>query len=109
MVPEYMPEEEREGTNALCVHNMHRAPAQPERLFMQFHGSVYRSDDQGASWNDIHEGLPSGFGFPLVIDPADPDSAFVIPLVGADDRVTPEDKVRVYAHPRRGPDLGSPG
>lgn len=97
MVPEYMPEEEREGTNTLCVHNMHRAPTQPERLFMQFHGSVYRSDDQGASWNDIHEGLPSGFGFPLVIDPADPDSAFVIPLVGAEDRVTPEDKVRVYA------------
>ena len=96
MVPEYMPEEEREGTNALCVHNMHRAPARPERLFMQFHGSVYRSDDQGSSWNDIQRGLPSGFGFPLATDPADPDSAFVIPLVGADDRVTPEEQVRVY-------------
>jgi hypothetical protein len=96
LVPRYLPEEAREGTNALCVHNMHRAPAAPERLFMQFHGSVYRSDDAGSSWNEIAEGLPSGFGFPLAIDPADPDSAFVIPLTADADRVTPEGKVRVF-------------
>ncbi|HEX7247657.1 MAG TPA: exo-alpha-sialidase [Actinomycetota bacterium] len=97
LVPEYMPEEAREGTNALCVHNMHRAPTRPERLFMQFHGNVYRSDDAGSSWNEIRSGLPTeGFGFPLVIDPADPDSAYVIPLVGAEDRVTPEAQVRVF-------------
>ena len=96
LVPEYLPEEAREGTNTLCVHNMHRAPRRPERLFMQFHGGVYRSDDEGASWIDIAAGLPSSFGFPLVVDPADPDSAFVIPLVGAESRVTPEGRVRVY-------------
>ena len=96
LVPEYMPEEAREGTNALCVHNMHRAPERPERLFMQFHGNVYRSDDEGSSWTAIREGLPSGFGFPLVIDPGDPDTAFVIPLVADVDRVTPDARVRVY-------------
>jgi photosystem II stability/assembly factor-like uncharacterized protein len=96
MVPLYMPEEMREGTHALCVHNMHRAPLRPERLFMQFHGSVYRSDDQGQTWNDIAAGLPSGFGFPLAIDPADPDRAFVIPLDSAEDRVTPGGRVGVY-------------
>ena len=96
LVPEYMPEEAREGTNVLCVHNMHRAPTRPERLFMQFHGNVYRSDDEGSSWSEIRHGLPSGFGFPLVIDPADPDSAFVIPLVADVDRVTPEGRVRVF-------------
>ena len=97
LVPLYMPEEQRADTNVLCVHNMHRAPIRPERLFLQFHGSVYRSDDEGASWIDIAEGLPSGFGFPMTLDPADPDSAYVIPLVGAEDRVTPDAKVRVYA------------
>ena len=96
LVPDYIPEEAREGSNALCVHNMHRAPRRPERLFMQFHGNVYRSDDEGASWNEIAGGLPSGFGFPLAIDPADPDSAYVIPLVGAEDRVTPDGRVRVF-------------
>jgi hypothetical protein len=96
LVPRYMPEEERENTNALCVHNMYRSPARPERLFQQFHGGVYRSDDAGATWNDIGAGLPSDFGFPLVVDPSDPDAAFVIPLVGAEDRVTPDGAMRVY-------------
>ena len=46
--------------------------------------------------DDIADGLPSDFGFPLAIDPADPDSAYVIPLVADIDRVTPEGRVRVY-------------
>ena len=40
--------------------------------------------------------LPSDFGFPLAVDPADPDSAYVIPLVADMDRVMPEGRVRVY-------------
>jgi photosystem II stability/assembly factor-like uncharacterized protein len=94
--PRYLPEEAREGSHALCIHNMRRAMRSPERLFMQFHGSVYRSDDAGSSWTDIAAGLPSGFGFPLVVDSADPDSAYVIPLVADVDRVTPDGCVRVY-------------
>ncbi len=63
---------------------------------MQFHGGVYRSDDAGASWTAIGDGLPSDFGFPLAVDPADPDSAYVIPLVADMDRVMPDGRVRVY-------------
>jgi BNR/Asp-box repeat len=96
LIPRYMPEDTWPDTNVLCVHNMHRAPLAPERLFMQFHGSVYRSDDAGSTWNDIAAGLPSGFGFPMTIDPADPDSAFVIPLASDGDRVTPDGRVNVY-------------
>jgi len=96
LVPRYVPEEAREGSPDLCVHNMHRAQLRPERMFMQFHGGVYRSDDAGETWLDIAEGLPSDFGFPMVIDPRDPGRAFVIPLVADRDRVTPEGKVRVY-------------
>jgi hypothetical protein len=95
LYPRYAPEDVRETTMDLCVHNMHRAPLRPERLFMQFHGGVYRSDDGGHVWTSIAEGLPSDFGFPLVIDPADPDSAYVIPLAEGD-RMTPDGRVRVY-------------
>jgi photosystem II stability/assembly factor-like uncharacterized protein len=96
LYPRYMPEEKRHETIDLCVHNMHRAPKRPERLFMQFHGGVYRSDDAGETWESIADGLPSDFGFPMVIDPDDPDSAFVIPLVADLDRTTPDGRVRVY-------------
>ncbi len=103
LVARYLPEEVAEllpepppGQIALCVHRVHRARRNPERLFLQFHGGVYRSDDAGASWTEIGDGLPSDFGFPLAVDPADPDSAFVIPLTADMDRVTPEGRVRVY-------------
>ena len=96
LYPRYMPEEARADTIDLCVHNMHRAPTRPERLFMQFHGGVYRSDDAGESWTSIADGLPSDFGFPMVLDPEDADSAYVIPLVADMDRTTPEGRVRVY-------------
>ena len=96
IAPRYVPEEALGTTLDLCVHNLHRAPLRPERLFMQFHGGVYRSDDAGDSWVDIAAGLPSDFGFPMAIDPRDPDRAFVVPLVADGDRVTPEGKLRVY-------------
>jgi len=96
LVPRYLPEDAREGSIDLCVHDLDRATKRPERMFMQFHGGVYRSDDAGETWTDIAGGLPSDFGFPMVLDPADPDSAYVIPLKGGDDRVTPDGRVRVY-------------
>lgn len=101
LVPRYLPEEARRDTYSHCVHNLRRAPLRPERLFMQFHGGVYRSDDAGASWLEIGGvgttgGLPADFGFPLEIDPTDPDRAFVIPLTADLDRVTHEGKVRVF-------------
>ena len=96
LYPRYLPEDKREDTLDLCVHNMHRHPKRPERLFMQFHGGVYRSDDAGETWVSIAEGLPSDFGFPMVLDPDDPDSAYVIPLVADLDRTTPDGRVRVF-------------
>ena len=96
LVPRYLPEEAREDTLTLCVHNMHRAQLNPERLMMQFHGGVYRSDDAGRSWASIADGLPSDFGFPMVVDPRDPDSAFVIPLNADLDRVSAEGRLRVF-------------
>jgi molybdopterin converting factor small subunit len=104
IVPKYLPEEARGEAVDLCVHNMHRSPTQPETLYLQFHGGVFRSDDAGETWADIgtDTGLPSDFGFPLVADPANPDRAWVIPLTADIDRVTPEGRVRVYETSDRG-------
>jgi photosystem II stability/assembly factor-like uncharacterized protein len=99
IVARYLPEEARaDAIIGYCVHHVRRSPARPERLFMQFHDGVYRSDDGGSTWLDVGSGtdLPSDFGFPLVVDPADPESAYVIPLVGAEDRTTPGGAVRVW-------------
>ena len=102
LVPRYLPEEAREDALMLCVHNMHRVRQIPERLYMQFHGGVYRSDDTGVTWTDIGASLPADFGFPLALDPHDPDRAFVIPLSSDEDRVTPEGRLRVFETRDRG-------
>ena len=109
--PGYLPEEALADENAgRCVHHVERAPTRPERMFMQFHGGVYRSDDAGQSWTDIGGGgLPSDFGFPLTVDPADPDSAYLIPLVADMDRVTPDGCVRVYETRNAGSDWAPRG
>ena len=79
LAPRYVPDDADPGM-ALCVHDLHRAAQRPERMYMQFHGGVYRSDDGGETWTDVGAGLPSDFGFPLTVDPADADCAYVIPL-----------------------------
>jgi len=95
IVADYLPEQAQGNSVALCVHGLERAPGRPERIFMQFHGGVYRSDDAGESWTNIADGLPSDFGFPVVVDPADPDSAYVIPVATAD-RLTSDGRVLVW-------------
>ena len=40
---------------------------------------VLRSDDHGNTWYSISQGLPSDFGFPIVVHPHDPDMVYVMP------------------------------
>lgn len=104
IVPRYLPEESREGAVDLCIHNMHRAPVEPETMYMQFHGGVYRSDDAGATWTDIasRTELVSDFGFPMVVHPRDAGRAYVIPLAGDFDRVAPGGRLGVWETVDRG-------
>jgi photosystem II stability/assembly factor-like uncharacterized protein len=78
-----------------CVHKIARHDDAPGRLYMQNHGGwgdwtgpggprpdigVLRSDDHGKSWRSIAKGLPSDFGFPMVVHPHDADTIYVVPL-----------------------------
>ena len=65
-----------------CVHKMALHPARPHRLFLQNHWGLYRSDDCGEHWTDIANGVPSDFGFPIVVHPHDADTVYVVPLAG---------------------------
>ena len=78
-----------------CVHKIATHPDAPGRMYMQNHGGwanwdgpggprpgigVLRSDDHGNTWHSIAEGLPSDFGFPIVVHPQDADTVYVMPL-----------------------------
>jgi hypothetical protein len=79
-----------------CVHKLLYADARQNLLFQQNHCGVYRSADNGNSWQEITSGLPSDFGFPLAIHPRAPDTVFVLPLQGAEFRCPPGGKLRVF-------------
>ena len=79
-----------------CVHKVTHHRARPERLFLQNHWGLYRSDDWGDSWQDIANGVPSDFGFPIQSHPHEPDTVYAIPLQSDEFRVVPEAKLRVY-------------
>jgi photosystem II stability/assembly factor-like uncharacterized protein len=79
------------------VHKLLLHPARPERLWQQNHFGVYRSDDRGDSWERLDgNGLPGGYGFPIMIDPKDPDTAFVIPERSPEYHYSPDGRLAVY-------------
>lgn len=65
-----------------CVHKLAYHADRPEVLFQQNHVGVYRSDDGGDAWVEIGGPLPSTFGFPMVVHPHEPSTAYTIPLNG---------------------------
>ncbi len=73
-----------------CVHKAVRDAVEPERMFAQNHGGVYRSDDEAGQWTSIAEGLPSDFGFAMVAHPRRANSVMNFP-VAADVRRFPPD------------------
>jgi photosystem II stability/assembly factor-like uncharacterized protein len=94
---DFYPEPDNFPEVGQCVHKLLLHPERPDRLWQQNHCGVYRSDDRGETWERLEgNGLPSGFGFPLALDPHDPDVAYVIPEEGAENRVTPDGRLGVY-------------
>lgn len=79
-----------------CVHKIAPAAGRDGRYYLQHHWGVYRSDDDGHTWQNIGEGLPSDFGFAVCAHPRRRDTAYVFPLNGDYDRVPAERKCRVY-------------
>jgi photosystem II stability/assembly factor-like uncharacterized protein len=79
-----------------CVHKVVLHPQRPERLFLQNHWGLYRSDDGGENWRDIAGGVPSDFGFAMVMHPRDPDCVYILPVESDEFRCTPEGRLRVY-------------
>jgi serine/threonine protein kinase len=79
-----------------CVHKMVIHPEHPNRLFLQHHWGLYRSDDCAESWQNVAHGVPSDFGFPMVIHPHDPDTVYIVPVESDEFRCAPEGRLRVF-------------
>jgi photosystem II stability/assembly factor-like uncharacterized protein len=80
-----------------CVHKLVMAADGGEHLYQQNHCGVYRSSDGGLQWEEITEGLPSDFGFPMAAHPRDPKTVWTIPLTHPEEgRMMPEAAAAVW-------------
>lgn len=79
-----------------CVHKIVMHPSRPERLYLQNHWGVYRSDDGAESWTDIAGGLPSDFGFAMVVLPGKPDWVYIVPVESDEFRCSCDGRLRIY-------------
>ncbi len=79
-----------------CVHKIVMHPIRPERLFLQNHWGLYRSDDRGENWTDIANGVPSDFGFAMVMHPKNPDCVYIVPVESDEFRCTCDGRLRIY-------------
>jgi photosystem II stability/assembly factor-like uncharacterized protein len=88
-----------------AVHDPHCiriCPDNPDRLYQQNHCGIYRLDRPSDTWVRIGKSMPKqvgDIGFPLVVHPRDPDTAWVFPMDGTAvwPRTSPEGRPAVYA------------
>ena len=77
-----------------CVHKVVRAD--DTRLYQQNHVGMHRSDDDGHTWTEITEGLPTEFGFAAAAHPHDRDTFYVVPLDPGHGRTMPDGRATVW-------------
>ncbi len=82
-------------------HCVRLCPSNPDRLYQQNHCGIYRLDLPSETWVRIGRNMPKrvgDIGFPLVVHPRDPDTAWVFPMDGTSvwPRTSPGGKAAAY-------------
>lgn len=78
-----------------CVHALAQDPGDADLIWQQNHVGMYRTRDGGEQWESIQNGLPSTFGFPLVVDPHT-RWLYSFPLTSDEYRLPTDGKCAVY-------------
>ncbi|HZX25440.1 MAG TPA: exo-alpha-sialidase [Telluria sp.] len=89
MRADYMPPEQSEEESIQDPHRVVRCAGQPDVLWCQHHCGIWRSNDDGRSWQQVRAPV-SSFGFAVACDPADGARAWFVPAE-ADQRRVPTD------------------
>jgi photosystem II stability/assembly factor-like uncharacterized protein len=90
----YMPDQDAEVGH--CVHHVALHPSKPDRLFMQKHWDVLRSDNAGDSWHEVSGNLPTDFGFVIDVHAHEPETIYVVPIKSDSEHFPIDGKLEVY-------------
>lgn len=87
MWQDHAPEEHKFNPNGQDAHRLVQCPAHPDRLWIQHHNGIFRSDDGGKIWHEVLDVKPSSFGFAVAVHPKDPDTAWFVPAIKDEQRI----------------------
>ncbi|MCH8245140.1 MAG: exo-alpha-sialidase [Bacteroidetes bacterium] len=87
--------DEDDSEIGFCVHALAQDPDDPNVIWQQNHSGMYRTRDGGDRWESIQNGLPSTFGFPIVVDPHT-KWLYSFPLHSDEFRLPVDGKCQVY-------------
>ena len=87
MRADHVPPELTHDPIAQDVHCLAQCPAAPERMWVQHHNGIFVSSDEGRTFVEIKDVQPSVFGFPVVVHPRDPDTAWFVPEIKDEKRI----------------------
>jgi hypothetical protein len=64
-------------------------------MWVQHHNGIFISSDEGRTFTEITGVEPSVFGFPVVVHPREPDTAWFVPEIKDEKRIPREGKLVV--------------
>lgn len=83
----YMPPDRVDDPTIQDPHRLALCAAAPDTVWCQHHCGIFRSDDGGRTFVQIHNATPSAFGFAVAVHPRDPKTAWFVPAVKDECRV----------------------
>jgi hypothetical protein len=95
MFAAFMPPEQGRDPDVQDPHCMVQSPSAPNRLWVQHHNGIFRSDNGSRSWVEVTDVAPSSFGFAVAVHPKEPDTAWFVPGVKDEQRIPVDGKLVV--------------
>ncbi|MGO9755170.1 MAG: WD40/YVTN/BNR-like repeat-containing protein [Roseiarcus sp.] len=95
MFAAFMPPDQGRDPDIQDPHCLVQSPSAPDRLWVQHHNGIFRSDDASQSWLEVTDVPPSSFGFAVAVHPSDPDTAWFVPGVKDEQRIPVDGKLVV--------------
>lgn len=83
----FVPPERATDPGIQAVHLLARCGGRSEVFWVQHHKGIFRSTDGGANWTELNATL-SSFGFAVAAHPKDPETAWFVPGISDQQRVT---------------------
>ncbi len=101
MRADHVPPELTNDPIAQDVHCLAHSASSTQRMYVQHHNGIFISSDEGRTFTEITGVEPSTFGFPVVVHPREPDTAWFVPEIKDEKRI-PRDGRLVVSRTRDG-------